>query len=429
MLYYKLKNEYCANELFIFGKKYMNQQTFKAVPITSKIYWVGAIDWSLRDFHGYQTSRGTSYNAYLVLGDQPILIDTVKAPFFHEMLARISSVIDPHEIKYIISNHAEMDHSGCLPQMIELAHPEKIFASKAGVSALEEHFHFPPQTITPIKHNEPFSLGNITFNCIETKMLHWPDSMFTYCADERILFSQDAFGMHLATSQIFNENNDIGVIKYEATKYFANILSPYSMLVDKLISNLGQFKLDYDFIAPAHGPIWHNKNGTDYIIGLWQQLAKQSFYPKIVIAYDTMWGSTAKMAAAIADGAAALHIDTKVMPLSGTHRSDISTELLEAGALIIGSPTLNQEILPTIADTLCYLRGLKFKNLLGQVFGSYGWAGESINILQQEFNKMAIEMIAEPVKCKYTPTEDTIKNCINMGRAVATNLHNKLNLQ
>lgn len=402
------------------------QNSFQAIQITPRVYWVGAIDWALRDFHGYQTSRGSTYNAFLILGEKPILIDTVKAPFFQEMLARISSVIDPSKIKYIVSNHAEMDHSGCLPQMIDLIKPEKVFASKTAIAALQDHFHFVDQNITPINNNEYFTLGDIKLKCIETKMLHWPESMFTYCANDKILFSQDAFGMHLATSKFFNDDNDAGVVRYEAAKYFANILLPYSTLVSKLIANFAQFDLDCEFIAPDHGPVWRGKKNINYIIDLWQQWSKQAFYPKAIIMYDTMWGSTAKMAKAIADGIMLHNIEVKVLPLSSVHRSDVSTELLEAGAFLVGSPTINQEIFPTVADNLCYLRGLKIKNLVGQTFGSYGWGGEAINTLHHDLNKMGIELIAEPIKARYVPTDATITECINLGAVIAASLQKKL---
>jgi flavorubredoxin len=400
----------------------MSNTEFKAVKITDRVYWVGAIDWNLRDFHGYTTSRGSTYNAYLILGDEPILVDLVKAPFFDEMLTRIKSIIDPQKIKYIISNHAEMDHSGALPEMLKLIRPTKIFASKTAVTTLEKHFHF-GEVITPVVTGDKITLGNASFSFVETKMLHWPESMFTYFADEGILFSQDAFGMHLATHDLFSENNDKCMMREEAAKYFANILLPYSPLVLKLFTTLATLKLDIKMIAPVHGPIWHTGEDINWVLGLWQTWAQQKVYPKAIIIYDSMWHSTEKMALAIADGISASgKISVKVLSLSATNRSDVATELLEAGALIVGSPTLNQQIFPTVADVLCYLSGLKRKNLIGLAFGSYGWGSEATKILQEHLQKMAITPVDEPLAITFVPTEDDLAKCFAMGEKIAARL-------
>lgn len=392
-----------------------------AIKISKNVYWVGAIDNDIRNFHGYSTPRGTTYNAYLILGQEPILIDTVKPPFFTEMLARIASVIEPKKISYIISNHAEMDHSGSLLEAIQATNPQKVFASKIGVAALKEHFH---NKIDPIeiKTKENFSLGDANFTCIETRMLHWPDSMFTYFANDNILFSQDGFSMHLATDKIFAEQNERSILYHEAIKYFANILMPYTTFVTALLNSLPKLGLDIKILAPDHGPIWHNANDINWIMELWKKWAKQESTDKVVICYDTMWNSTAKMAEAIADGVAAVKAIPKIMPLSIFHRTDVVAELLEAGGLIMGSPTMNNQILPTVADVLCYLKGLKPQNLLGQVFGSYGWSGKSIQLLQNELKAMHIELFAGPLKTKYVPDNDCLISCKNLGQNIAKKL-------
>ncbi len=394
---------------------------FAAIKISERVYWVGAIDNEIRDFHGYSTSRGTTYNAYLILGEKPILVDTVKAPFFPEMLARIASVIEPEKISYIISNHAELDHSGALLPTIEAIKPEKVFVSKMGAAALKEHFNR-HLDLTEIKSGESFTLGDANLVCLETRMLHWPDSMFTYFANDNILFSQDGFGMHLATYKIFAEENERTTLQHEAMKYFANILLPYSSFVTKLLDVFPSFGLDVKILAPDHGPIWHQVQDINWIMGLWQKWAKQEPTDKIVICYDTMWDSTAKMARAIADGIMTEKAEPKVMPLSSCHRSDIAVELLEAGALLVGSPTINNQIFPTVADVLCYLKGLKPQNLIGQAFGSYGWSGESIQLLQEELKSIKIELFDNPIKAKYVPNNDCLVLCKNLGQNIARKL-------
>lgn len=392
--------------------------TFNAIKITDHVYWVGALDSELRDFHGYSTSRGSTYNAYLILGNEPVLIDTVKAPFYDEMMARISSVIEPQKIKYIISNHAEMDHSGCLPQAVNMIKPKQIFASPTGVQALIAHLHC-NFAITPVANEEELILGDSRFEFLETRMLHWPDSMFTFYANDGALFSQDAFGMHFATQQLFAANHEREILHAEAAKYYANILMPYSSLVLKLLEKFSALDLPLKVIAPDHGPVWNTKSDMEWIIDLWRTWAMQQKTNKALVVYDTMWHSTALMAKAIAEGLNQGGAIAKMLPLSGSHRSDIATEILTAKALVVGSPTINQQMFPTIADVLCYLKGLQPKNLVGQVFGSYGWGGEALPLLHKELEIMKVNFIGKPVAVKYVPTEKDLALCYDLGCQIA----------
>ena len=349
-------------------------------------------------------------------------MDTVKAPFKHEMLARISSVIDPAGIDYIISNHSEMDHTGCLPEIIELVKPEKVFASENGVKALRGHFHGMGEVI-PVKDGETLSLGNRTVSFIESRMLHWPDSMMTYLADEQLVFSQDAFGMHLASTERFDDELDKSILHYEAAKYYANILLPFSSLITKLLEKVKKLGISVKMIAPDHGPIW--RKGPEEIVESYASWAEQKRTRKAVIVYDTMWHSTALMASAICEGLAAGGVSGKVMPLESSHRSDVATEILDAGALLVGSPTLNNNIFPTLADVLTYLKGLKPKNLLGAVFGSYGWSGESVKQLREFLTEMKVELVGDGVSAKYIPGEEALAACFSLGASVAQRLKEK----
>ncbi len=222
---------------------------FKAVRLTENVYWVGAIDWAVRDFHGYSTGRGTTYNAYLILSEKITLIDTVKKPFFEEMMLRISSVIDPSRIEIIVSNHSEMDHTGALPQTIAAVKPDKIYASPMGSRALTAHFHWEDDPIEVVKTGDSIDLGNMRIEVIETRMLHWPDSMISYLPEEKILFSQDGFGMHLASAERFDDELEFSVLEAEARKYYANILMPFSPLVTALLGNLGKMELEQDITS------------------------------------------------------------------------------------------------------------------------------------------------------------------------------------
>ncbi len=393
---------------------------FQAVKVTDKVYWVGAIDWDLRDFHGYATRRGTTYNAYLVMADQPTLIDTVKAPFADEMLSRISSVCDPKSIRYIVSNHSEMDHSGALPRILDLVKPKKVFASAMGVKSLKAHFHW-DMPVTAVKDGEKLELGGERLAFTESRMVHWPDSMFSYLEGAGVLFSNDGFGMHLASSSRFDDETPDWYD--EAAKYYANILLPFSDIVLALLDKIAKSGLSPKMIAPDHGPIWR-KDATK-IISLWGEWARQKPRNKAIVVFDTMWGSTDKLARAAAEGLITAGVKTMVMPLRGSHRSDIATELLDAGALLVGSPTINKQIFPTVADVLSYLKGLRRKNLVGAAFGSYGWAGESIKQVQDALTEMGVATV-ETVKCQYVPDAAALEAAYGMGQKVAAKLKEAL---
>jgi flavorubredoxin len=396
-------------------------EPFSAVKVTDRVYWVGAIDWALRDFHGYATERGTTYNAYLVMAEKLTLIDTVRAPFRDEMMSRIASLVDPARIDYIVSNHSEMDHSGCLPAVIDQVKPEKVFASQNGAKALRAHFHR-DLDITPVEDGQTLSLGGLTLKCIETRMLHWPDSMFTFVPEEGLLFSQDGFGMHLASSQRFADEVDDGVLEDEAAKYYANILLPFSPMVLTALEKVSP--LPVSMIAPDHGPIW--RRDLDRITSLYARWAKQKPTAKAVILFDTMWGSTEMMAKAIEEGLVTEGIQVRSMRLRDNHRSNVATEVLDAGALLVGSPTLNGGMFPTVAENLSYLKGLRPKNLVGAVFGSYGWGGEAVNQIKELLGGMKVELVGEPLSVQFVPGKPVLVQCRELGRQVAAKLKERL---
>lgn len=396
-------------------------EPFNAIKITDRIYWVGAIDWALREFHGYSTERGTTYNAYLVMADTPVLIDTVKKPFCDEMFSRIASVIDPKSIRYIVSNHSEMDHSGSLPLAVERIQPEKIFASAKGVEHLRLHFH-DSLDLTAVKERETLSLGNATLAFMETRMLHWPDSMFTYLVEDGVLFSQDGFGMHLASTERFDDELDPGILEYEAKKYYANIVLPFAPMVNAALKKAAELKLN--LIAPDHGPVW--RKDIAKVVDWYAQWAAQKPGNKALLIYDTMWESTAKMAAAVEDGLLGEGAKVKVMRIRESHRSHVATEMLDAGALLVGTPTLNNGLYPTVADALAYLRGLRPKNRIGATFGSFGWGGEAPKLAADILADMRVELVAEPLRVQFVPDKQALLQCRDLGLLVAQRLRQKV---
>lgn len=394
---------------------------FEAVRVSEHVYWVGAIDWGIRDFHGYETRRGSTYNAYLIEADDYILVDTVKAPFREELISRIASVTDPSNIRYIISNHSEMDHSGSLPQVIEEVKPEKVFASPMGVKALGAHFHM-DREITAVKDGDSMELGGVKLAFWETRMLHWPDSMMTYLADDRLLFSQDGFGMHLAAGRRFADEIPESVRDEEGARYYSNILLPYSPIILKLLDRVAASGLDIRIVAPDHGPIMRTQEDIAHAIAKYAGWARQEPSEKALVVFDTMWGSTEKMGRAIGEALEDAGITVKVMPLKSNHRSDVITELLDAGALLVGTSTLNNGMLPTVADVLAYARGLKPRNLIGAAFGSYGWSGEGVKLVNEVLEQMGVELVQEPLNVKYVPDAEVLGTCRALGAKVAARL-------
>lgn len=392
-----------------------------AIRIADKVYWVGAIDWGLQEFHGYTTARGTTYNAYLILADKITLIDTVKAPFRQEMYSRIASVIgDISKIDIIISNHSEMDHSGALPAVIKEVNPSAVYASAMGVKNLDAQFRI-GSILTAVKSGDSLSLGNMFLTFLETRMLHWPDSMFTCLPDRKILFSQDGFGMHFATNSLWADENPWPELEQEMSKYYANILLPYAPQALKLLNAFPSLHWDIDIIAPDHGPLWRGKL-LQKPLELYRKWASQKPSRKALVAFDTMWHSTEKMALEIADGIRSAGADVRVMPLSAYTRSDIAAVLLDSGALVIGSPTINNDLYPRTADVLTYLRGLRPKNKIGAAFGSYGWSGESVDRINEYLNAMKVELVSPGLKVKYVPGPEDLAECTRLGRAVGEKL-------
>jgi flavorubredoxin len=391
--------------------------------VTDNVYWVGAIDWTIRDFHGYTTPHGSTYNAYLVMADDITLIDTVKAPFMDEMLSRIKSVVDPSKIKYIISNHSEMDHSGCMPEMIDLIKPQTVFASPVGVKTLKELFH-KENEIIEVVDGETLNIGNMELTFMETRMIHWPDSMFTYLDKDQLLFSQDAFGMHLATLERFADEIPAATLEYEGATYYANIVLPYSPIVLKALEKVAASGWKIKIIAPDHGPVWRKDLG--WIIDLYKKWALQKPTAKAVVVYATMWHSTEKMARAISESLAQEGIKVKLLSMNETHRSEVVYEVLDAGALIVGSPTLNNNILPQMADVMTYLKGLRPAHKIGAAFGSYGWSGESVKNLEVMLKEMKMVIAAEPIAVKNVPDSDVLEKCHELGKTIAAELRKKI---
>lgn len=381
------------------------------------VYWVGVVDWALRHFHGHElsTHRGSSYNAYLIVDEKVVLVDTVWTPFQDQLIENIREIIDPAKIDIVVATHAEADHSGGLPAVMRHAPNATVIVSKRGRESVEGHYH-QPWNFKVMQSGDKVNIGKHDLLFIEVPMLHWPDSMFTYLTGQNILMSNDSFGQHYATALRFNDEVDQEELYREALKYYANILTPYSGQVSKKIDELLALNLPLDMIAPSHGIIW--RKDPLQIVKKYQEWAAQVPQKSAVIIYDTMWNGTRRMAEAIGDGLTAEGIPYKMFHMAVSDRNDVIAEVFKAKAIIIGSPTFNQGLLPSISPILEELKGLKFQNKVSAAFGAYGWSGEAVGLIEEILSRSKIPIVAESVRAKWQPKADDLARCRELGGKV-----------
>ncbi len=386
--------------------------------LTEGVYWVGVVDWALRQFHGHElsTHRGSSYNAYLIIDEKTVLVDTVWGPFQEQLIENIREIVDPASIDIVVANHAEVDHSGSLPAVMRHAPNATVVVSQRGKESIEGHFH-QPWNFKAVKTGDTINIGKHDLVFVEAPMLHWPDSMFTYLTGKNILMPNDAFGQHYATAFRFNDEVDQEELYEEALKYYANILTPFSNLVLKKIEEILALNLAVDMIAPSHGIIW--RKDPLQIVKQYQQWAAQEPANSAVILYDTMWDGTRHMAEAIGNGLAVERIPYKIFHMAVSDRNDVITEVFKAKAVIAGSPTFNQGVLPTISPILEDIRGLRFQNKVGAAFGSYGWSGEAVQLIEEHLGRCKIPVVAEGVRAKWQPKPDDLIRCTELGQKIA----------
>ena len=388
------------------------------VVLKESVNWVGVVDWNIRDFHGYTTSRGSTYNAYLIQDEKTALVDTVKHTFSNELIQNITELANLEKIDYIIVNHVEMDHSSSLPTIAKLAKNAKIIASQRGKEALIDHYGSDFSNVETVKTGDELKLGKKTLRFIEAPMLHWPDSMFTYLVEDKILMCNDAFGQHLACSGRFDDEVDDHILMEEATKYYANILTPFAPLITRKIQEVVAMGIPIEMIAPSHGIIWR-KDPSKIIKAYLDWSSGTVNKNKIVIVFDTMWGSTDKMARAIADGAISQGVEVKLLKLRASDNTEAVTEVLEAKAVLVGSPTLNNQMFPTLGSFLTYITGLKPKGKLWGFFGSYGWGGGAVRGMIETAKKAGFEVHEPGIEVKYVPDQEELKKCFEFGQQIA----------
>jgi anaerobic nitric oxide reductase flavorubredoxin len=392
-----------------------------AVTVLPGIHWVGAVDWSVRNFHGftYTTKRGTTYNSYLIMDEKITLVDAVHASFCDELVGNISQVVPLEKIDYIIANHVEPDHSGSLPRIRKLCPNAKIVCNVRCRDGLNKYYQG-GWDYQIVKTGEKLNLGKRTLMFVEAPMLHWPDSMFTYVVEDALLMPNDAFGQHIATSQRFDDEIDQFELMDEAAKYYGNILWPLGQLVVKKIEDVQKLGIPIKMIAPSHGIIWRKDPGK--IVGSYLKWGRNETRPKAVIVFETMWGSTERMARKMVEALAEAKVDVKLCDINRTDRTEIVKDMLDAKGFMFGSSTHDGDMLPGMAGFIHLLKGFKPKNRIACSFGSFGWSGEAAGKIEAVLKEAGIEIVQPALTVKYAPSGDELKRCFDFGREFASKL-------
>lgn len=383
------------------------------ITLKDGIDWVGYIDWTVRDFHGYKTESGSTYNAYLIRDEKCAVIDAVKAPFAGKLIDRIRVLTDLENISYVVCNHAEPDHSGGLPELMKACPQAELVCNAKCKTALEKHYDTAAWSWHVVEDGDSISLGQRTLSFINTPMVHWPESMFTYVPEDKLLFSMDAFGQHYASAFRFDDEEPLDVILQEAKAYYANIVMLYGRPISQTMERAAE--LEIEMIAPSHGVIW--RSHIKEIFEAYQKWVVCKPSPKVIVLYATMWKATEQMAEAILEGAQECGVEAQFYNVDTTHATRIVTEVLDCAAIAIGSPTLNNTLMPNMAGVLCYMKGLRPANKKGFAFGSYGWSkrGGAAEV-EESMKEMKIEIMQEPIRSQYVPTPELLEQCREAGR-------------
>ncbi len=389
--------------------------------IGNRVWWVGKTDWELRKFHGeeYSTHRGSSYNSYVVQGDsQTVLIDTVWKPFAKEFVDNLEAEFGLDHIDAVIANHAESDHSGALSELLRRKPGLPVYCTANAVKSLKGHYH-EDWNFRVVKTGDTLDIGGRTFTFIEAPMLHWPDSMFEYLSGDAILFSNDAFGQHLATEALFDDQVDQAELFAECIKYYANILTPFSALVKKKIEQFVALNLPLKTIATSHGVVW--RSNPMAIVQKYLEWCADYQTEQVSILYDSMWDATRRLAEGIALGvrAEAPGVTVKLFNVARADKNDVIAEVFKSKAILLGSSTINRGVLSSVAMIMEEIKGLAFKNKKAAAFGSYGWSGEGCGILEKLLSEAGLSLSAPALKVLWAPDEAALDAAAAFGRDFA----------
>ncbi len=389
--------------------------------VKNNVFWVGKVDWELRKFHGneYSTHKGSSYNSYLIQEGKTVLIDTVWAPFAEEFVENLSKEIDLNKIDYIVANHGEVDHSGALPALMKRIPGKPIYCTENAVKSLKGQYH-EDWNFQVVKTGDKLDIGNgkeLVF--VEMRMLHWPDSMATYLTKDNILFSNDAFGQHYANEELFNDLVDQCDLFNESIKYYANILTPFSHILRKKLDEVISLGLPIDIIATSHGVVW--RENPMQIVEKYSQWANDYQENQITVIYDTMWNGTKLLAEKIAEGIRLADPDVvvKVFSLAKSDENDLITEVFKSKTVVMGSPTMSNSILHSVAGFIHLMKEMRFKGKKAAAFGCYGWSGESVKVINELMADAGFEVINEGYRNQWNPDADSQNAAVDFGKKIA----------
>jgi len=393
----------------------------KNIEIKPDIYWVGAVDWAIRDFHGYNTPNGTTYNNYLINDQKVTLVDAVKYEYCSSTIENINKIVDISKVVNIVVNHIEPDHAGSIDMIMKLVPDALIYITERGKKGIERYFDTSKWNFKIVKSGDVLKTGKYTLLFLETPMLHWPDSMVTYVKEAKLLISQDAFGQHIATSARFDDeflkSNSQVELDDAVVDYYANILMPFGQLIKTKIADIVKLGLDFDMIAPDHGLIWRADPGG--IIEKYLDMANGRADLRVAVVYDTMWHSTEHMMAPIIQGIRDEGVDCKAIKLRESPMSFAVKEIWKARGCLIGAPTINNVMFPSMAQFLYHLGGLKPKNRIMAAFGSYGWGGGAVREAYEMFKRIGVEVMEPGIQIQYRPSSEDEEKCYEFGREFA----------
>ena len=377
--------------------------------VKGNVSWVGYLDWELENFHGddYSIFHGSSQNAYLIEEEKTVLVDTVWAPHRFDFIENLKREIDLKKIDAIVVNHGETDHSGALADLLEEIPGTPLYCTAMAVKSLEGQYGKRGWNFHVVKTGDELPIGNgKKLQFVEMRMLHWPDSMATFLTGDNILFSMDAFGQHYATSELFADKAEQGILWHEALKYFVNILNPFAALIPRKLEEIAALQLPIEMIAPSHGAIWRERPFT--IVEKYDEWAKAYQEDQVTIAYDTMWNGTEAIAHAIAEEIKRQSLATvvKVYNIAKSDKNEVMTEVFKSRAIAVGSPTYINGVLASVTGWLAFLKSLKFKKKRAAAFGCYGWSGEGVKVLQESLQDAGFAVVDEHVKSLWNPGED-----------------------
>jgi len=392
-----------------------------AVEVKNNIFWVGACDWEVRDFHGYETPRGTSYNNYLILDDDVTLIDTVKHDFSDITLRNIKHLTEWSRVKNVVINHIENDHMTSIHNVMALAPNATIYISEKGKKGLDRFYDTSKWNCKIVKTGDTLSIGKKTLMFLETPMLHWPDSMMTYVKEDKVLFSQDAFGQHIASSSRFDDEfatcQSMPELEDSVVDYYANILMPFGQLIKNKIADIQKLGIEIDVIAPDHGIIW--RRNPSKVIQMYLDMANGHANLSVAVIYDTMWHSTSMMTVPLLEGIKSEGVDCRIIKLRSTPMSVAIKEFWKSRGFLLGGPTLNNIMYPSVANFLTYLRGLRPKNRIAAAFGSYGWGGGAVKEAYEVFKKIGLETVEPGMEINFRPSFEDEQRCFEYGASFA----------